>query len=149
MTEEAHLSGARVSELKTQLTQDDARLFLASIPDEGRRADARTVCDILARITGEPPKMWGKAIVGFGQRHLKYDSGRELDWMEIGFSPRKANTAIYLSGGIDTYADLLARLGKHTTGGGCLYLRRVEDVDQAVLEELLTRSVTHVRGPNG
>jgi len=138
-----------VAELKTQLTKDDARKFLASIPDEGRRTDARIVCDMLARITGEPPEMWGKSIVGFGRRHLRYDSGRELDWMEIGFSPRKANTAIYLSGGPDTYADLLARLGKHTTGGGCLYLRRVGDVDPAVLEELLARSVGHVRTPNG
>jgi hypothetical protein len=138
-----------VAELKTQPTNEDARTFVASIPDEGRRADARMVCDMLARVTGEPPAMWGKAIVGFGRRHLRYDSGRELDWMEIGFSPRKANTAIYLSGGFDTYADLLARLGRHTTGGGCLYLRRVGDVDPAVLEELLSRAVAHVRTPNG
>ena len=134
--------------LKTQLTKNDAGVFLASIPDEGRRTDARIVCDILARITGEPPEMWGKAIVGFGRRRLRYDSGRELDWMEIGFSPRNLNTTIYLAGGLDTYADLLSRLGKHTTGGGCLYLRRVGDVDPAVLEELLTRSVAHVRTPN-
>jgi hypothetical protein len=104
---------------------------------------------MLRRITGEPPEMWGKAIVGFGRRRLRYASGRELDWMEIGFSPRKANTAIYLSGGLDTYADLLARLGKHAIGGGCLYLKRVGDVDPAVLEELFTRSVAQVRMSNG
>jgi len=138
-----------VAELKTQLTKEDARVFLASIPDERRRADARIVCDILAGVTGEPPEMWGKAIVGFGRRHLRYESGRELDWMEIGFSPRKANTAIYLSGGLDIYADLLARLGQHKTGGGCLYLRSVGDVDSAVLEELFTRSVAQVRMSNG
>ena len=138
-----------MAELKTQLTEDDARVFLASIPDEGRRADAMVVCDMLARVTGESPEMWGKAIVGFGRRRLRYDSGRELDWMEIGFSPRKANTTVYLSGGLDTYADLLARLGKHTTGGGCLYLRRVADVDAAVLEELLARSLAHVRTSDG
>jgi hypothetical protein len=138
-----------VAELKTQPTEGDAEAFLATISDEGRRADARTVCDLLTRVTAEPAVMWGKAIVGFGRQHLRYDSGRELDWMEIGFSPRKANTTIYLSGGLEAYADLLARLGKHTTGGGCLYLKRVDDVDPAVLEELLTRSVARVRTSNG
>jgi hypothetical protein len=138
-----------VAELKTQPTGDDVEAFLAAIPDEQRRADARAVCDLLARVTGKPAVMWGKAIVGFGQQHLRYDSGRELDWMVIGFSPRKANTTIYLSGGLDTYADLLSRLGKHTTGGGCLYLKRLADVDPAVLEELLTRSVAHARASSG
>ena len=134
-----------MAELKTKATDDDAEAFLAAVPDERRRADARQVCDLLARVTGEPAVMWGKAIVGFGRRRLRYDSGRELDWMEIGFSPRKANTTIYLSGGLDTYADLLARLGKHTTGGGCLYLKSLNDVDPAVLEKIVTRSVAHVR----
>ena len=138
-----------MAELKTQPTEGDAEEFLTTIPDEGRRADARTICDLLARVTAEPAVMWGKAIVGFGRQHLRYDSGREIDWMEIGFSPRKANTTIYLSGGLEAYADLLVRLGKHTTGGGCLYLKRVDDVDPAVLEELLTRSVAHVRTSNG
>ena len=134
-----------MAELKTKATDDDAEAFLAAVPDERRRADARQVCDLLARVTGEPAVMWGKAIVGFGRRRLRYDSGRELDWMEIGFSPRKANTTIYLSGGLDTYADLLVRLGKHTTGGGCLYLKSLNDVDPAVLKKILTRSVANVR----
>ena len=138
-----------MADLKTQRTEDDPEVFLAAIPDERRRADARTVCDLLARVTGEPAAMWGKAIVGFGRRRLRYDSGRELDWMEIGFSPRKANTTIYLSGGLDTYADLLGRLGKHTTGAGCLYLKSLDDIDTAVLEQLLIRSVAHVRTSNG
>jgi len=138
-----------VAELKTQPTEDDVDAFLAAVPDERRRADARTVCDLLARVTGEPAVMWGKAIVGFGRQHLRYRSGRELDWMVIGFSPRKANTTIYLSDGFDAYADLLARLGTHTTGGGCLYLKRLDAVDPAVLEALLTRSVAHVRASNG
>jgi len=137
-----------VAENKTQPTKDDPQAFLAAIPDEGRRADARAVCDMLARVTGKPPEMWGPAIVGFGRRHLRYDSGRELDSMEIGFSPRKAYTTIYVSGGLENYTDLLARLGKHTTGGGCLYLKRVGDVEPSVLEELLTRSVAHVRASN-
>ena len=104
---------------------------------------------MLSRVTGKPPEMWGKAIVGFGRRHVRYANGRDLEWMEIGFSPRKANTSIYLAGGLDTYADLLARLGKHRTGGGCLYLKKVGDVDPAVLEELLARSVAHVRTSDG
>lgn len=136
-------------ELKTQPTDDDAQTFLAAIPDEGRRSDARTVCDLLARVTGEAPVMWGAAIVGFGRQHLRYASGRELDWMVIGFSPRKASTTIYLSDGFEAHADLLARLGRHTTGRGCLYLKRVDDVDRVVLEEILTRSVANTRAAGG
>ena len=138
-----------MAELKTQPTGDDAEAFLAAIPGERRRADAHAVCDLLARVTGEPSVIWGKAIVGFGWQHLRYDSGRELDWMVIGFSPRKANTTIYLSDGFDAYADLLGRLGKHTTGRACLYIKRLADIDPAVLEDLLTRSVAHVRTSNG
>ena len=133
--------------LKTQATEGSPDEFLAAIPDERRRADARIVAGLLARVTGEPPVMWGKAIMGLGRRRLRYDDGREIDWMEVGFSPRKANTTIYLSGGLDSYTDILARLGKHTTGGGCLYLKNVAEVDSAVLEELLARSVALVRAP--
>ena len=107
------------------------------------------MCDLLARVTGQPAVMWGNAIVGFGRRHLRYDSGRELDWMEIGFSPRKASTTIYLSDGFGAHADLLGRLGKHTVSGSCLHLKRLEDVDTAVLEELVTRSVADVRTRGG
>lgn len=137
-----------MAENKTQPTEDDVDGFLSAIPDEGRRVDSRSVCDLLARVTGEPAVMWGNAIVGFGRRHLRYDSGRELDWMVIGFSPRKASTTIYLSDGFDADADLLARLGKHTTSGSCLHLKRLDDVDPTVLEELITRSVTRVRSSN-
>jgi hypothetical protein len=138
-----------VAELKTQPTGDEVEAFLAAVPDEGRRADARAVCDLLARVTGEPAVMWGKAIVGFGRQQLRYESGREIDWMVIGFSPRKANTTIYLPGELAAHAELFARLGKHTTGAGCLYLKRLADVDPAVLEELLNRSVAQVRPPAG
>jgi hypothetical protein len=138
-----------VAELKTQPTGEDVEAFLAAIPDERRRADARAVRDLLARVTGEPAVMWGQAIVGFGEQHLRYDSGRELDWMVIGFSPRKASTTIYLSDGFGAYTDLLGRLGQHTTGVACLHVKRLADVDPGVLEELLTRSVAHVRTSNG
>ena len=138
-----------MAELKTQPTGEDVEAFLAAIPAERRRADARAVRDLLTRVTGEPAVMWGKAIVGFGQQHLRYDSGRELDWMVIGFSPRKASTTIYLSDGFDAYTDLLGRLGQHATGVACLHVKRLADVEPAVLEELLTRSVAHVRTSNG
>jgi hypothetical protein len=138
-----------VAELKTQPTKADADAFLAAVPDERRRADARAVCDLLKRVTGQPAVMWGSSIVGFGRRHLRYDSGRELDWMEIGFSPRKASTTIYLSDGFETHSDLLTRLGKHTTSGSCLHIKHLDDVDPTVLEELLARSVAQVRAPKG
>ena len=138
-----------MAQLQTRPTGDDVDAFLAAIPDERRRADAVAVCELLVRITGEPAVMWGKAIVGFGRQHLRYESGREIDWLVIGFSPRKAATTIYLSDGTDAYADLLDTLGRHTTGGGCLYLKSLDDVDPVVLEEILTRSVAHVRASNG
>jgi hypothetical protein len=137
-----------MAELKTKPTGDDVEAFLAAIPDERRRGDARAVRDLLAQVTGEPAVMWGDAIVGFGRQHLRHDSGRELDWMVIGFSPRKASTTIYLSDGFDAHADLLGRLGKHTTSRGCLYIKRLADIDPVVLEELVTRSVAHVRALN-
>jgi hypothetical protein len=138
-----------VAQLQTRPTGDDVDAFLAAIADERRRADAVTVRELLVRITGEPAVMWGKAIVGFGRQHLRYESGREIDWLVIGFSPRKAATTIYLSDGIDAHADLLDQLGPHTAGGGCLYVKRLDDVDSRVLEEILTRSVAHVRASNG
>ena len=136
---------ATVPEPKTRPTEEGPEAYLASVPDARRRAEARTICDFLARVTGDPPVMWGNAIVGFGHQHLRYESGRELDWMVIGFSPRKASITIYVTDGLEAHADLLARLGAHTTRGSCLYLKRVDDVDPAVLEELVSRSVAHVR----
>ena len=130
-----------MAELKTKPTGDDVEAFLATVPDQTRRADAHSVCDLLARATGEPAAMWGKAIVGFGHRRLRYDDGREIDWTVIGFSPRKASTTIYLSGGMDSYDDLLSRVGKHTTGKGCLYIKRLAEIDVTVLEEICARSV--------
>ena len=130
-----------MAELKTRATDGDVAAFLASIEDEGRRSDAVAVCDLIARAAKAPPVMWGPAIVGFGHRTLRYPDGRETDWMAIGFSPRKASTTLYLSGGVDHYADLFARLGKHTTGKGCLYIKKLADVDHKVLETLVVKSV--------
>lgn len=130
-----------MTELKTKPSDDDVEVFLASVEDEGRRADAQAVCALIAKAADAPPVMWGSAIVGFGHRVLRYPDGRETDWMAIGFSPRKANTTLYLTGGLETYADLLADLGKHTTAKGCLYIKRLADVDLAVLAKIVRRSV--------
>jgi len=129
-----------MAELKATANDGEVEAFLASISDAARQADAREVCARMARVTGEPPVMWGASIVGFGQRHLVYDSGRELDWMVVGFSPRKAATTLYLAGDLADYADELGRLGKHTTGTSCLYVKKLADVDEAVLDELVGRS---------
>ena len=132
-----------MAQLTTAANDDDVEAFLDSIADEGRQSDAREVRALMSAAAKAPAVMWGSAIVGFGSRRLRYDDGREIDWMVIGFSPRKASTTLYLSGGVDHYADLFERLGKHTTGKGCLYLKRLSDVDRDVLVEVIARSVAH------
>jgi hypothetical protein len=129
-----------MAELKTAANDGDVEAFLDGIGDPVRQADARAVCALMSRVTGQPPTMWGESIVGFGHRHLVYDSGRELDWMVVGFSPRKAATTLYLAGSLEDYADELGRLGTHSTGKGCLYVKKLADVDTAVLDELVGRS---------
>jgi hypothetical protein len=136
---------ARNAEPKTGPTDASVDDFLAAIADDRRRTDARALCDLLAVKSGRSPRMWGPSIVGFGERHLVYDSGRELDWFEIGFSPRRQNTTLYLTDGTEPHGDLLGRLGKHTTGVGCVYLKRLSDVDNDVLAELVARSIGNVR----
>lgn len=130
-----------MAELKTSRNDDSVDAFLAAVPDAGRRADAVAVCSLMGVVSGAAPAMWGVGIVGFGSRRLRYDSGRELDWFDIGFSPRKQALTIYLPGELDSYGDLFARLGKHTVGKGCLYVKRLGDVDSAVLEQVFRRAV--------
>lgn len=130
---------------KTVPTDASVPDFLAAVPDARRRADAQLVCDLLARITGEPPVLWGPSIVGFGERTLTIASGRQTAWPEVGFSPRKTATVLYLMDGYEHRTDLLNRLGPHSTGKACLYLKRLDDVDLDVLEELVTASVTDGR----
>lgn len=134
-----------MAENKTARTDASVEEFLASVPPP-RRADALAVNELLTEVTGLEPAMWGPAIVGFGERHLVYASGRELDWFEVGFSPRKQATTLYLTEGFEGYDELLGRLGPHSTGKSCLYLKRLSAVDSGVLTELLRRSVEHVRG---
>ena len=120
---------------KTKPTETDPAAYLATI-DQPRRADAEAVCAAMTRISGEPARMWGPSIVGFGVNRYKYDSGREGEICKIGFSPRKAALALY-GMGIDRNAAIVARLGKHSTGKGCLYIKKLTDVDRGVLDELI------------
>ena len=103
------------------------------------------VLDLMREVTGEPPKMWGASIVGFGSYHYRYASGREGDWLVVGFAPRKQNLVIYIMPGFARYGALLARLGKFRTGKSCLYVNKLDDVDPDVLEELVRESVAEMR----
>src|SRR5690606_14312301 len=119
--------------------------FLAAVPDEQRREDARAVLEMMRRVTGEEPRMWGPSIVGFGSYHYRYDSGRKGDAMITGFSPRKTALTLYIMPGFERYEELMSRLGKFTTGRSCLYLKRLSDVDQKVLEELVEQSYRYMK----
>lgn len=134
---------------QTTQNEGDVEAFLQTVADERQRADSFKLLEIFKKVTGEKPKMWGPAIIGFGLRHLKYESGRELDWMLIGFSPRKGNLTLYLGlgspDGQKKFDDLLARLGKHKTGKGCLYINKLSNIDEPVLEELVSASVEHIK----
>ncbi|MFI2650681.1 DUF1801 domain-containing protein [Micromonospora fulviviridis] len=121
--------------------------FLAAVPDDRRRADAERLCALLGDITGEPPVMWGPSIVGFGSYRYTYESGRTGDWPLVGFSPRKQQFVVYLVGGFEErYPSVLARLGPHKTGKGCLYLKRLDDIDERALRELVERTVRVHKG---
>lgn len=126
-----------MAELKTKATEVKVADFIAAVPDETRRADAGIVCAMMARLTGEEPRMWGPSIIGFGSYRYTYDSGRSGEMCRIGFSPRKAELVLYLLDGNAEQGDVLARLGKHRTGKGCLYIRKLAEVDANVLEELV------------
>jgi hypothetical protein len=131
-----------MAELKTKKTDESVEAFLAGVADEGRRRDCRAILEMMQEATGAEPKMWGDSMVGFGDRRYTYASGRQGDWFLTGFSPRKQNLTLYLNlgSGWEENSDLLARLGKHTLGKGCLYIKRLSDVDPAVLRELIRRS---------
>lgn len=124
---------------KTLATAQSVEAFLGSL-DEPRRSECERIAGLMRAVTGTEPRMWGTAIVGFGDVHLVYESGRELDWFRIGFSPRKAALTLYLGEASLSEETLMKRLGKQTTGKGCLYLKRLDDADPAVLEELLRRA---------
>jgi hypothetical protein len=131
-----------VADIKTTKNDASVDAFLESIEDPKKREDARRVMALMEEITGEKPKMWGTSIVGFGERHYKYESGREGDMPMTGFSPRKANLTLYIVGGFVQHEALLQQLGKHKLGKGCLYIKRLSDVNMKTLDQIIRASLT-------
>ena len=134
-----------MAENKTKPTTISVPAFLDACIDEERRTDAKVLAKLMQRITGNKPAMWGSSIIGFDSCHYMYDSGREGDMPIVGFSPRKAATVLYGTIGFDGAEALLAKLGKHSTGKGCLYIKKLADVDMKVLETLIEKAVTATR----
>lgn len=134
-----------MAELKTKVNNASVDKFIKGIKDEQVRKDCIQITDIMKKATKAEPRMWGTSIVGFGIYHYKYASGREGDWFLAGFSPRKQNLTLYIMSGFDEYDGLLKKLGKHSIGKSCLYIKRLEDVDVKVLKELVVKSVEHMQ----
>ena len=134
------------AELKTKATGQSVEGFLETVADEQKRKDSHTVLDMMRKASHAEPKMWGESIIGFGSTHLKYASGRELDWFVMGFSPRKQALTLYLMPGIAFQSDLLGKLGKHKIGKGCLYINRLNEVDLDVLQQMMERAVRSQAG---
>jgi hypothetical protein len=130
-----------MAELKTKQTTVSVPAFIKSLADEQTRRDCKELAATMKAITGSPPKMWGASIVGFGKCHLKYASGRELDWFYVGFAPRKQNLSLYLSCDLSKHAKLLKNLGKYKAGKGCLYIKTLDEIDRDVLKELIWASM--------
>ena len=131
-----------MAELKTKATDASVDKFLQGIADEKKRADSYQIIELMKKATKAEPKMWGPSIVGFGDYRYKYESGRENDWFITGFSPRAQNLTLYMTGGFDS--ELMKKLGKYKTGKGCLYIKRMEDVDSKVLSELIAKGVKNL-----
>jgi len=134
-----------MADLKTQRTKASVEQFLNSVEPEGKRVDSFALLELMREVTGEEPAMWGPSIVGFGSYHYKYASGREGEWMVVGFSPRKRNLTLYIMDGFHGYQSLLQKLGKYSTGKSCLYINKLADVDLSTLRELIKQSVVHMR----
>lgn len=137
-----------MADLKTKKNEQDVEAYLNSVEHDKRREDSFEVLELMKDVTGEEPKMWGSSIVGFGDYHYKYESGREGDWFVTGFAPRKKALTLYIMAGFDGYEDLLSNLGKFKTGKSCLYINKIEDVDLDVLRELVAKSAEHVAKSN-
>lgn len=132
------------AEIKTKATDISVDDFIDAVPDPQRREDAKKVRAMFERVTGEPARMWGPTIIGFGSYRYKYDSGHEGVMCRMGFSPRKAELVLYVLTGAAGQAANLARLGKHRTGKVCLYIKKLSDVDEAVLEEMTAAALAHM-----
>lgn len=132
-----------MSENKTRPNNASVTSFLEAIDDDIKKQDCFTLLELMKKITGQPPVMWGPSIIGFGSYHYKYDSGREGDMLLTGFSPRKQNLTLYIMAGFDKYENLMQKLGKHKTGKSCLYIKHLSDVNISVLTELIKASSDH------
>jgi len=131
-----------MAEFKTKEHKASVAAFLAAIPDPERRDDALAVAAMMKAATKTEPRMWSTSIVGYGAQHYKYESGREGDWFRIGFSPRKDALTVYITSSFEQHPELMAKLGKYKTGKSCLHIKRLSDVDEKVLKQLIIRAVS-------
>lgn len=134
-----------MAELKTKPNDQSVTAFLDSVADERKRQDCYTLLALMQEATQAQPQMWGDSIVGFGSYHYRYPTGNEGTWFLTGFAPRKQSLTLYIMSGFDEYDTLMAKLGKHTTGKACLYIKRLSDIDLDALRQLVKQSVAHMR----
>lgn len=134
-----------MAEPKTKPTKQSVAAFLAKVADVTKREDAKTLIAMMKDATKQEPVMWGTSIIGFGTYRYKYASGREGDWPIVGLSPRKQNLTVYIMPGFDEFEDLLAKLGKHSTGSSCLYIKRLADIDVPTLKKIVVRAVAKMK----
>ena len=130
-----------MAENKTRKTEQDPQSYIDAIEKDARRADCQKILEMMGELTGWKPKMWGASIIGFGEYHYKYESGREGDALRLGFSSRAQNISIYIMPGYQDFCEELARLGTHKIGKTCLYIKRLSDVDEAVLREIMAKGL--------
>jgi hypothetical protein len=130
-----------MAELKTKVNDESVDTFLKTITDAQKQQDCFKILEMMQEITQEKPKMWGSSMIGFGNYHYKYETGREGDWFLMGFSPRKQNITLYLSTGLEKHQNLLKDLGKHKIGKSCLYINKFADINQEILEKLIKNSL--------
>jgi hypothetical protein len=136
---------SKVAEIKTKETKASVTDFINGVADDQKRKDSFELLEMMQKATGDEPKMWGSSLIGFGNvRYKSPATGREVDWLRIGFSPRKANLSLYLTMDIKKYETTLAKLGKHKTGVGCLYINKLADIDIKVLQELIDLSLNRM-----
>ena len=129
---------------QTTQTEESVYDFLEKVPDQNKRDDCKVIIEMMKKVTGLPPKMWGPSIIGFGTYHYKYESGREGDMLKIGFSPRKQNITLYIMPGFDRYDDIMKTLGKHRIGKSCLYIKGLSDVNKVQLLSLIEESYSYM-----
>ncbi len=139
------MAAKKKSENSTKPTEVDPDAFVAAVEHQTRRTDAQVLMEMMRRVTGCPPKMWGPSIIGFGRYRYRYETGREGESMLTGFSPRKAKSVVYILPGYDDISDDLAKLGKHSVGQSCLYINKLADIDLTVLEKIVADSVARMR----